>query len=148
MASVPTTSGASIAGLYDVPRVNSLTGKPSSPGYTAIIDAVARRESPIPSGWNYGGQPTGPYRRSAGESYGSYRRPAAPDSPRQTPHRLQTDRSEPVFATDVEAVEDVLGRCGLQRFADFPSEIALAENLHSDHVLSGGLICLTTPTTV
>ena len=31
-------------GLYDVPRVNSLTGKPSSPDYTAIIDAVARRE--------------------------------------------------------------------------------------------------------
>jgi hypothetical protein len=31
-------------GLYDVPRANSLTGKPSSPDYTAIIDAVARRE--------------------------------------------------------------------------------------------------------
>jgi hypothetical protein len=31
-------------GLYDLPRVNSLTGKPSSPDYTAIIDAVARRE--------------------------------------------------------------------------------------------------------
>ena len=31
-------------GLYDVPRINSLTGKPNSPDYTAIIDAVARRE--------------------------------------------------------------------------------------------------------
>ena len=31
-------------GLYDLPRVNALTGKPSSPDYTAIIDAVARRE--------------------------------------------------------------------------------------------------------
>jgi hypothetical protein len=31
-------------GLYDVPRINSLTGKPSTPDYTAIIDAVARRE--------------------------------------------------------------------------------------------------------
>jgi hypothetical protein len=31
-------------GLYDVPRANSLTGKPSTPDYTAIIDAVARRE--------------------------------------------------------------------------------------------------------
>jgi hypothetical protein len=31
-------------GLYDVPRANSLTGKPSNPDYTAIIDAVARRE--------------------------------------------------------------------------------------------------------
>jgi hypothetical protein len=31
-------------GLYDVPRANSLTGKPSSPDYTAIIDAVTRRE--------------------------------------------------------------------------------------------------------
>jgi hypothetical protein len=31
-------------GLYDVPHVNSLTGKPSSPDYSAIIDAVARRE--------------------------------------------------------------------------------------------------------
>jgi hypothetical protein len=31
-------------GLYDVPRANSLTGKPSSPDYTAIIEAVARRE--------------------------------------------------------------------------------------------------------
>jgi Family of unknown function (DUF6088) len=31
-------------GLYDVPRTNSLTGKPSNPDYTAIIDAVARRE--------------------------------------------------------------------------------------------------------
>ena len=31
-------------GLYDVPRVNSLTGKPTVPDYTAIIDAVARRE--------------------------------------------------------------------------------------------------------
>ena len=31
-------------GLYDVPRTNSLTGKPRSPDYTAIIDAVARRE--------------------------------------------------------------------------------------------------------
>jgi hypothetical protein len=31
-------------GLYDLPRVNSLTGQPSSPDYTAIIEAVARRE--------------------------------------------------------------------------------------------------------
>ena len=31
-------------GLYDVPRTNSLTGRPSSPDYTAIIDALARRE--------------------------------------------------------------------------------------------------------
>jgi hypothetical protein len=32
-------------GLYDVPRVNSLTGKPSTPDYTAIIDAITRREA-------------------------------------------------------------------------------------------------------
>lgn len=31
-------------GLYDLPRVNALTGKPSRPDYTAIIDAVTRRE--------------------------------------------------------------------------------------------------------
>ena len=31
-------------GLYDVPRVNQLTGKPTNPDYTAVIDAVARRE--------------------------------------------------------------------------------------------------------
>jgi len=31
-------------GLYDVPRVNALTGKQSTPNYTAIIEAVARRE--------------------------------------------------------------------------------------------------------
>src|SRR5580700_2576695 len=31
-------------GIYDVPRVNALTGKPSTPNYTAIIDAVTRRE--------------------------------------------------------------------------------------------------------
>lgn len=31
-------------GLYDVPRINPLTGKPSNPDYTAIVDAVARRE--------------------------------------------------------------------------------------------------------
>jgi hypothetical protein len=31
-------------GLYDLPRVNNLTGKPSTPDYTAIIDAVTRRE--------------------------------------------------------------------------------------------------------
>jgi hypothetical protein len=31
-------------GLYDVPRINPLTGKPSNPDYTAVIDAVARRE--------------------------------------------------------------------------------------------------------
>src|ERR1700704_6100565 len=31
-------------GLYDVPSVNSLTGKPSNPDYTAVIDAVTRRE--------------------------------------------------------------------------------------------------------
>jgi hypothetical protein len=31
-------------GLYDIPRVNSLTGKPSNPDYTAVIDAVARRD--------------------------------------------------------------------------------------------------------
>jgi hypothetical protein len=31
-------------GLYDVPRVNPMTGKPNSPDYNAIIDAVARRE--------------------------------------------------------------------------------------------------------
>jgi hypothetical protein len=31
-------------GLYDVPRVNSLTGKPNNPDYTAVIEAVARRE--------------------------------------------------------------------------------------------------------
>jgi hypothetical protein len=31
-------------GLYDLPRVNTLTRKPSRPDYTAIIDAVTRRE--------------------------------------------------------------------------------------------------------
>jgi hypothetical protein len=31
-------------GLYDLPRINTLTGKPSTPEYTAIIDAVTRRE--------------------------------------------------------------------------------------------------------
>lgn len=31
-------------GLYDVPRINRLTGKPTSPDYTAVIDAVARRD--------------------------------------------------------------------------------------------------------
>lgn len=31
-------------GLYDLPRVNTLTGKPNTPDYTAIIDAVTRRE--------------------------------------------------------------------------------------------------------
>jgi hypothetical protein len=31
-------------GLYDIPRINSLTGKPSNPDYTAVIDAVARRD--------------------------------------------------------------------------------------------------------
>ena len=37
-------SGALIVGIYDVPRVNALTRKPSTPDYTAIIDAVTRRE--------------------------------------------------------------------------------------------------------
>ena len=31
-------------GIYDLPHVNSLTGKPSTPDYSAIIDAIARRE--------------------------------------------------------------------------------------------------------
>src|SRR5579863_1723945 len=31
-------------GLYDLPRVNTLTSKPSTADYTAIIDAVTRRE--------------------------------------------------------------------------------------------------------
>jgi hypothetical protein len=31
-------------GLYDVPRVNRLTGKPNNPDYTAVIDAVTRRD--------------------------------------------------------------------------------------------------------
>lgn len=31
-------------GLYDLPRLNQLTGKPTSPDYTAVIDAVARRD--------------------------------------------------------------------------------------------------------
>ena len=31
-------------GLYDVPRVNQLTGKPSTPDYRGVIDAVARRD--------------------------------------------------------------------------------------------------------
>ncbi len=31
-------------GLYDVPRVNRLTGKPSNPDYRAVIEAVARRD--------------------------------------------------------------------------------------------------------
>ena len=31
-------------GLYDVQHVNALTGKPNTPDYTAIIEAVARRE--------------------------------------------------------------------------------------------------------
>ena len=31
-------------GLYDLPRTNQLTGKPSYPDYTAVIDAVARRD--------------------------------------------------------------------------------------------------------
>lgn len=31
-------------GLYDRPRVNQLTGKPSQPDYRSVIDAVARRD--------------------------------------------------------------------------------------------------------
>ncbi|WP_247896512.1 DUF6088 family protein [Azospirillum argentinense] len=31
-------------GLYDIPRVSTLTGKPSSPDHTAVIDAVAVRD--------------------------------------------------------------------------------------------------------
>lgn len=31
-------------GLYDVPHVNALTGKPTTPDYATIIDAIARRE--------------------------------------------------------------------------------------------------------
>ena len=31
-------------GLYDIPRTNQLTGKPTNPDYTAVIDAVARRD--------------------------------------------------------------------------------------------------------
>ena len=31
-------------GLYDKPRLNRLTGKPSAPDYRAVIDAVARRD--------------------------------------------------------------------------------------------------------
>ena len=31
-------------GLYDIPRINQLTGKPTNPDYTAVVDAVARRE--------------------------------------------------------------------------------------------------------
>ncbi|MGA2327163.1 MAG: DUF6088 family protein [Bryobacteraceae bacterium] len=31
-------------GLYDLPRLNQLTGKPTSPDYTSVIDAVARRD--------------------------------------------------------------------------------------------------------
>lgn len=31
-------------GLYDHPRLNRLTGKPTNPDYTAVIDAVARRD--------------------------------------------------------------------------------------------------------
>jgi len=31
-------------GLYDRPRVNALTGRPNTPDYTAVIEAVARRE--------------------------------------------------------------------------------------------------------
>lgn len=31
-------------GLYDLPRTNSLTGKPGAPDYTSVIDAVGRRD--------------------------------------------------------------------------------------------------------
>lgn len=31
-------------GLYDQPRVNALTGKPSGPDYRSVIDAVSRRD--------------------------------------------------------------------------------------------------------
>jgi len=31
-------------GMYDLPSINKLTGKLASPGYTAVIDAVARRD--------------------------------------------------------------------------------------------------------
>jgi len=31
-------------GLYDVPGINKLTGKPTNPDYTAVIDAVGRRD--------------------------------------------------------------------------------------------------------
>lgn len=31
-------------GLYDLPRVNQLTGKPTGPDYRAVIDAIARRD--------------------------------------------------------------------------------------------------------
>jgi hypothetical protein len=31
-------------GLYDLPRLNTLTGKPSTPDYTAIIEAITRRD--------------------------------------------------------------------------------------------------------
>jgi hypothetical protein len=31
-------------GLYDLPRISQLTGKPAHPDYTAIIEAIARRD--------------------------------------------------------------------------------------------------------
>jgi len=31
-------------GLYDLPNLNRLTGKPTNPDYTAVIEAVARRD--------------------------------------------------------------------------------------------------------
>jgi hypothetical protein len=31
-------------GLYDLPRINQLTGTPTNPDYAAVIDAVARRD--------------------------------------------------------------------------------------------------------
>jgi hypothetical protein len=31
-------------GLYDAPQTNKLTGKPTNPNYTAVIDAVGRRD--------------------------------------------------------------------------------------------------------
>ena len=36
--------GVSIAGFYDTPHFNPLTGKASVPDYRRIIDAVARRD--------------------------------------------------------------------------------------------------------
>ncbi|MEI9813731.1 MAG: DUF6088 family protein [Acidobacteriota bacterium] len=94
-------------GFYDVPRTNSLTGKPSRPDYTAIIDAVARREKArfLPDGITAANQ-WGLTDAGTSKSHGSHRRPASPDSSRQPRHQLQTHRADP--STNV-------GFCGRSR---------------------------------
>jgi hypothetical protein len=84
-------------GLYDLPRLNALTGKPTNPDTRRVIDVLARRDQArMLVGWLDSRQRSRSLRRRPCQDRRAHRCSPEPDQAGRANHHLQTDCPQPV----------------------------------------------------